>query len=246
MYCTPEELDDLPKRRGFRLRGVDMTRIETFTDAAFAFALTLLVISIDEIPGTYQELVDALLGAPAFAASVAILMYCWSGHHQWSRRFGMDDGISIVLSVALVFTLLVYVYPLKALMSLFVAWIAGQEMDAVLTITSARELYGVFAIYAVGWIALCGIIVLLNVHALRKHERLHLNELERFDTVAAIREWSAATCVGVLSLLLALFTEPSRWALPGQAWFLMPIIMPTIAIISGRQRDKRFGKQPYA
>lgn len=32
---------------GFRLRGLDMTRIETFTDAAFAFALTLLVISID-------------------------------------------------------------------------------------------------------------------------------------------------------------------------------------------------------
>ena len=27
-----------------------MTRLETFTDAAFAFAVTLLAISIDEIP----------------------------------------------------------------------------------------------------------------------------------------------------------------------------------------------------
>jgi len=32
---------------GFRLRGLQMTRIETFTDAAFAFALILLVVSLD-------------------------------------------------------------------------------------------------------------------------------------------------------------------------------------------------------
>jgi uncharacterized membrane protein len=32
------------------MRGENMTRIETFVDAAFAFAFTMLVISIDEIP----------------------------------------------------------------------------------------------------------------------------------------------------------------------------------------------------
>jgi uncharacterized membrane protein len=32
---------------GIRPRGLAMTRIETFTDAAFAFSLTLLVISMD-------------------------------------------------------------------------------------------------------------------------------------------------------------------------------------------------------
>jgi hypothetical protein len=34
-------LDSLPRRRGFRLRGIQMTRLETFTDAAFAFAVTM-------------------------------------------------------------------------------------------------------------------------------------------------------------------------------------------------------------
>ena len=44
---TPALLATLPVKDGFRLRGLDMTRIETFTDAAFAFALTLLIIAGD-------------------------------------------------------------------------------------------------------------------------------------------------------------------------------------------------------
>ena len=50
----------------FRDRGGETTRIEAFVDAAFAFALTLLVISFDEIPESYEQLVDALKGVPAF------------------------------------------------------------------------------------------------------------------------------------------------------------------------------------
>jgi hypothetical protein len=37
--AVPANLDDLPKLRGFRLRGMEMTRLETFIDAAFAFAI---------------------------------------------------------------------------------------------------------------------------------------------------------------------------------------------------------------
>ncbi|MCB1643573.1 MAG: DUF1211 domain-containing protein, partial [Xanthomonadales bacterium] len=46
-------------------RGQQVTRLEAFVDAAFAFALTMLVISIDEIPGNRAELVQALKGVPA-------------------------------------------------------------------------------------------------------------------------------------------------------------------------------------
>ena len=40
----PAELDALPRLGGFRLRGMEMTRLETFIDAAFEFALDLLAI----------------------------------------------------------------------------------------------------------------------------------------------------------------------------------------------------------
>jgi len=41
----PPDLDALPRLGGFRLRGIAMTRLETFIDAAFAFAITMLVIA---------------------------------------------------------------------------------------------------------------------------------------------------------------------------------------------------------
>jgi hypothetical protein len=85
MAHSAENLGALSKIDGFRLRGLEMTRIETFTDALFAFALTLLVVSLD-IPSSYGELTDALRGIPAFALSATLLMVFWSGHHTWSRR----------------------------------------------------------------------------------------------------------------------------------------------------------------
>ena len=42
--ALPENLDSLPRLNGFRLRGMQMTRLETFIDAAFAFAISMLVI----------------------------------------------------------------------------------------------------------------------------------------------------------------------------------------------------------
>ena len=43
--AMPKDLDALPRRGGFRLRGLEMTRLESFVDATFAFAVSLLVIA---------------------------------------------------------------------------------------------------------------------------------------------------------------------------------------------------------
>ena len=50
IQLTREFVDRCPVENDFRLRGLEMTRIEVFVDAAFAFAVTLLVISFDAIP----------------------------------------------------------------------------------------------------------------------------------------------------------------------------------------------------
>ena len=98
---------------GFKMRGLDMTRIEVFTDAAFAFAVTPLVVSIDQIPSSYEELMAVVKGIPAFGVSFAILFMFWFAHHGWSQRYGLDDTATIWLSAVLVFIVMVYVYPLK-------------------------------------------------------------------------------------------------------------------------------------
>jgi len=59
MTLNKHELSRLPNKDGFRLRGLEMTRLETYSDTAFAFATTLLVISVGSLPGSYQELIIA-------------------------------------------------------------------------------------------------------------------------------------------------------------------------------------------
>ena len=62
------DLSKLPVEGGVRLRGEQVTRLETFVDAAFAFAMTLLVVSFDAMPESFSELYDALRRLPAFLA----------------------------------------------------------------------------------------------------------------------------------------------------------------------------------
>ena len=54
-----------------------MTRLEVFIDAAFAFAVTMLVISFDAIPRSYDEMMLAIKAIPAFVLAVAQLVWIW-------------------------------------------------------------------------------------------------------------------------------------------------------------------------
>jgi Endosomal/lysosomal potassium channel TMEM175 len=96
--ALPEDLDALPRLGGFRLRGMEITRLETFIDAAFAFAITMLVIAAQQIPDDIETLLAAFKNVPAFVASVIVLGIFWRGHWLWSRRYGLEDGISIFIS----------------------------------------------------------------------------------------------------------------------------------------------------
>jgi uncharacterized membrane protein len=64
------------RKNDFRWRGGDVHRIEGFTDAVFAFALTLLVVSL-EVPKTFNDLLIAIKGFAAFAICFALLALVW-------------------------------------------------------------------------------------------------------------------------------------------------------------------------
>jgi hypothetical protein len=111
----PVNLDALPRLHGFRLRGMEMTRLETFIDAAFAFAISMLVIAAQQIPDNIQALLAAFKNVPTFVCSIAVLGIFWRGHWLWSRRYGLEDGASILISWAMIVTMLIFIYPLKAI-----------------------------------------------------------------------------------------------------------------------------------
>jgi transmembrane protein TMEM174 (potassium channel) len=86
---------------------MEMTRLETFIDAAFA--ISMLAIAANQVPDNIEELLGAFRHVPAFVASVVVLGIFWRGHWKWSRRYGLEDGVSIFISWAMLATILIYI-----------------------------------------------------------------------------------------------------------------------------------------
>src|SRR6266536_5396112 len=86
----------------------EVSRVEGFSDAVFAFAVTLLVVSL-EVPHTFEELMDAMRGFPAFALCFAMLSQVWFHHYRYFRRYGLQDTFTVVLNGVLLFVVLFYV-----------------------------------------------------------------------------------------------------------------------------------------
>jgi len=220
-----EELSKLPVKNGFRLRGLEITRLETFIDAAFAFATTMLVISIGDIPNNYSELILALKGTPAFVMSFEAIMIFWLGHRRWSRRYGLEDGNTLLISLFLIFVVLVYVYPLKLMFSAVANWASGGYFPSEFRLTEPYELIHLFVIYGFGFAGLTLTMLLLHWHSLRLKHTLSLNQIEIVITKGEINLWMILAATGFLSGLFAA-TMPDRIAIyAGFIYFNLPVTM---------------------
>src|SRR4030095_6945644 len=222
----PANLDALPRLRGFRLRGMEMTRLETFIDAAFAFAISMLVIAAQQIPDNVQTLLAAFKNVPTFVCSIAVLGIFWRGHWVWSRRYGLEDGVSILISWAMIVTILIFIYPLKAIFgSMWYLLSSGQVGQRLSLHTTEAEARMIFAIYALGLIAISAEILLLNFRAWQLREPLRLNEQESLVTRGELSGWSIPVGVGIVSLVFALTLPPEQIQWSGWVYFSMIILV---------------------
>jgi hypothetical protein len=194
---------------GFRRRGVEIQRIEGFSDAVMAFAVTLLVVSL-EVPRTFAELLHTMQGFVAFALAFALLLRIWFLQYQWFRRYGLEDGFVITLNGALLFVVLFFVYPLKFLFGFLVKTFTGQDTRVLMpdgTLHPAiadTDMRTLMLVYGLGYIALFGAFWLLYNHAWRRRDELDLNPLERFDTRSTMYEAAINIGVATVSVLIAL------------------------------------------
>ena len=223
-------------------RGREVTRIEAFVDAAFAFAVTLLVISFNAMPDSAQALVEALKGVPAFAASFSLLAMLWWQHADWSRRYGLDDGRSVLLSLLLVFLVLVYVYPLRIIFTSFFGWITHGWLPVGIAIDNLRrDLLLMFLAYAVAWTTLGFVVVALYRHAWRMRDVLGLDRGERIELRGAIAaQWMIPATGGVALLLLGACALAGRGELAGFSGFAYALMALTgVAVARARRRAER-------
>jgi len=222
----PPDLDSLPRLKGFRLRGIAMTRLETFIDAAFAFAITMLVIAPQPITDDIEPLLAAFRNVPAFVASIIVLGIFWRDHWLWSRRYGLEDGVSIFISWAMIVTMLIYIYPLKAIFSAMWFLVSGGRVGHVLGGHSESQVRALFAVFALGFTAIALEIMLLNLRAWQLREPLQLNARERAMTFHEVTGWSIPVGVGVVSLVLALCLPRAQIDWSGWIYFSMVILVP--------------------
>jgi uncharacterized membrane protein len=182
---------------GFRMRGREVTRLESFSDAVFAFALTLLVVSL-EVPKTFSDLIGTMRGFPAFAVCFVMLVTIWNTHYKFSRRFGLDDPTTRFLTCVLLFIVLFYVYPLKFLFTLGINDMIFGGSDAGPRI-NPRELATLFSIYSFGFAGIYFAFTLLYLHAWQLREALDLSEIERLETRYIIYRVLAVAIVGLIA-----------------------------------------------
>ena len=227
------ESRDLP---GFRLRGREVTRLESFSDAVFGFALTLLVVSLDA-PKSFDDLVTTMRGFPAFALCFLLLALIWNGHYKFCRRYGLDDGTARFLTCVMLFLVLFYVYPLKFLFTFSITGLLlgfGPSMSSM----TGSQFSTLLVIYGLGFAAVYAASAMLYLHAWRLRDALELSDLERFDTRYLILRLSILVVVGIIAAGLACVPVLRNWS-PWVYVLLFPILR-TSRIIHSRRRERYF------
>ena len=216
------------------MRGSEMTRIEVFVDAAFAFAVTMLVISFDAIPRTYPEMVIAIKTIPAFVAAVAQLVWIWQAHNLWSERYGLNDGRTIWLSAMLLVVVLIYIYPMRIMLQGAFAWLTDGYLPASFELQNYEELRFMFVFMGTAFVALCITFVMMYRYALGGVDRLLLSAYERIRTVMSVQIWTGCLVIGLMLVVLVLLL-PQQWVpLSG---FIMFLIGPWIWYVEFRNRS---------
>lgn len=134
-------------------------RLDAFVDAAFAFALTLLLATTVASDDLLQSLRATLGQLPAFAIGFAILAMFWNEHVAWRRLGGNDRGLAVLLSLLLVFVVLVFVLALRPMaQSLADFLIAGGSPGL-----DAGGVADLFRIYGAGFATMCTVTMALHL-----------------------------------------------------------------------------------
>lgn len=218
----------------FAWRGCEVSRLEGFSDAVFGFALTLLVVSM-EVPRTFDQLVHTMKGFLGFAFCFVMLLGVWEKHYRFFRRFGLQDGWTMILNGLVLFVVVFYVYPLKFLSTVMFASLVDEPSAVMIR---AEDVPRLLAIYGCGFATIFALYAALYLYAYRRRSELSLSALELALTRNEIVRNGLMAGLGLCSVGLAEFL-PSRLAgLAGFLYFCIGGIEAWHGAAAGRLRRR--------
>ncbi|MEO8512049.1 MAG: TMEM175 family protein [Ignavibacteria bacterium] len=226
-------------RMHFQWRSHEVLRIEAFSDAVFAFAVTLLIVSL-EVPETFDELLHTMSGFLAFAVSFTLLFQIWYTQFIYFRRYGMQDMFTIVVNAVLLFLVLFYVYPLKFLFRILLT-IGPIHHEGAKPIITSEQLPALMIIYGLGFASIYLMFVLMYRHSAKKKDELKLDDKEVFKTRTKMYIYSINVIVPLMTVAAAIILPENKAGMSGFIYFLIGPAIMVLYTIRRKQHDKLFG-----
>ena len=104
-------------------------------------------------------------------------------------------------------------------------YLSNQRFGRTITAQTSEQVRELFALYALGFVAIALQVLLLNLRAWQLREPLRLDERERAITLAEVGGWCVPAAVGLTSLVLALTLPRERIGWSGWVYFSLPILV---------------------
>lgn len=208
-------------------------RLDAFVDAAFAFAVTLLIAGGGSPPSTLDQLREVLLRAPAYAASFALIAMFWLGYRDLGRLWPTRDRLSTALSLGVVFLVLLYVFPLRLMVESAFHALSGGRLPGGQLADSFVEVRDLYLIYSAGFLLLSSLFAALYGHHLRLRP---ITSQQAEDGRSWLVNWTILMGVSILSVLTAAFAPPriAVWA-AGMVYGLIPVAIGIVSRIDARK-----------
>lgn len=234
--------------KGFKLRGLENTRIESLSDGVFAIAIGLLLISTTP-PKTFDELKLFAQEFLPFAITISLLMIVWYQHYIFFIRYGLRDVGTVALNTALLFLVLFYVYPLRFMITVVVEIYQGlitsdtESLKVLFTdVIHPEDTLKLMVLYGCGAAAVFFVLMLLNRRALKRRNDLALSPIEIAHTKNTILSNFASGLIPLLSALVAILQIGGKnaFVISGMVYMLYAVAMPLVSRL-GRKRLRKAG-----
>ncbi len=184
----------------------DNGRVEAFSDGVFAFAATLMVVSLD-LNQSFVLMESKVSSFVSFGVSFFVLVMLWKVHYNFFRRTKYMDDWIITFNAILLFVVLYYVFPLKSLINSFL----GKEPITM------EGLASLFKLYSGGFLMIFLSLTLMYFRAYKKTKSMD----KALTLLFYARHFTIYVGVAVLSIALSGFKIGITFGLPGVIYILL-------------------------